>query len=81
MQWKDLVSGDPEVASARAALSERVNEEDRPATTELARTIRSRKAPRGSLSPFEKTLARFCWYLGRTLAGHRASAREHVRIG
>ena len=51
------------------------------AGTELARTIRSRKAPRGSLSPFEKTLARFCRYLGRTLAGHRASAREHVRIG
>ena len=81
LQWKDLVSGDPEVASARAALSERVNDDDRPATNELARTIRSRKAPRGSLSPFETILARFSRYLDRTLAGHRASVREHVRIG
>ena len=29
--------------------------------------MRSRKAPRGPLSPFEKTLAQFYRYLGRTL--------------
>ena len=71
--WKDLVSSDPEVASARAALIERVNEEDALATTELARAMRSRKAPRGPLSPFERTIAQFYRYLGRSLAGHRAS--------
>ena len=79
--WKDLVTSDPEVSSARAALIERVNEEDRLATTELARAMRSRKAPRGPLSPFEKTLAQFYVYLGRTLAGHRVSPREHVSPG
>ena len=79
LQWKDLVSSDSEVASARAALIERVNEEDALATTELARTMRSRKAPRGPLSPFEKTLAQFYRYLGRTLARHRSSSRAHVK--
>ena len=54
--WKELVSSDPEVSSARTALIERVDEEDALATTEVARTMRSRKAPRGPLSPFEKTL-------------------------
>ena len=69
------------MASARAALIERVNEEDALATTEVARTMRSRKAPRGPLSPFEKTLAQFYGYLGRALARHRASAREYVGPG
>ena len=71
--WKDLVSDDPEVASARAGLIEQVNAEDALATTELARTMRSRKAPRGPLSAFEKTLAQFYKYLGRTLARDHAS--------
>ena len=79
--WKDLVTSDPEVSSARAALIERVDEEDALATTEVARTTRSRKAPRGPLSPFEKTLAQLYGYLGRTLARHRASTREHVSPG
>ena len=70
--WKDLVSSDPEIAAARAALIEWVNEEDALATTELARAMRSRKAPRGPLSPFEKTLAQFYRYLGRTLARDQA---------
>ena len=49
--------------------------------TELARTMRSRKAPRGPLSPFEKTLAQFYRYLGRTRARRRPSSREHSRPG
>ena len=73
--WRDLVSDDPEVASARAELIEQVNAEDALATTELARTMRSRKAPRGPLSPFEKTIAQFYKYLGRTLALDRAAGR------
>ena len=62
-------------------LLERVNEEDVLATTDLARTMRSRKAPRGPLFPFEKTLAQFYRYLGRMLAEHRASSRERVSSG
>ena len=77
--WKDLVSDDPEVAAARAALIERVNAEDALATTELARTMRSRKAPRGPLSPFEKTIAQFYKYLGRTLARDYASEDPSIR--
>ena len=79
LMWKDLATSDPEDTSARAALRERVNEEDRLATTELARTMRSRKAPRGPLSPFEKTIAQFYRYLGRTLARYRLSSGAHVR--
>ena len=71
--WKELVSSDPEVASARAALIERVDEEDAPATTEVARTMRSRKAARGPLSPFEKTPAQLYGYLGRTMLAETAS--------
>ena len=43
--------------------------------------MRSRKAPRGPLSPFEKTLAQLYGYPGRALARHRASTREHVSPG
>ena len=75
------MSDGPETTSARAALIEGVNEEDALATAEFARTMRSRKAPRGPLSPFEKTLAQFYEYLGRTLARHCASSREHVKPG
>ena len=35
--------------------------------------MRSRKAPRGPLSPFEKTLAQFYKYLGRTLTRDHAA--------
>ena len=76
--WRDLVSSDAETMRRRAELIERVNAEDARATTELARTMRSRKAPRGPLSPFEKTIAQFYAYLGRTLAppfGPRCSPR------
>ena len=78
LMWNDLVSDDPEVASARAALIEKVNAEDALATTELARTMRSRKAPRGPLSPFEKTLAQFYKYLGRTLTRDHAAGVQRI---
>ena len=76
LMWKDLVQDDPEVTKARAELIEKVNTEDALATTELARVMRSRKAARGPLSPFEKTIAQFYKYLGRTLAPERVSARQ-----
>ena len=75
------MTSDLEDTSARAALIERVNEEDRLATTEFARTMRSRKAPGRPLSPFGKTLAQFYRYLGRTLVRRRESSRMHVRPG
>ena len=34
-----------------------------------------------TIKPFEKTLAQLYGYLGRTLVRHRASRRDHVRIG
>ena len=34
-----------------------------------------------TIKPFEKTLAQLYGYLGRTLARHRASTRDHVRTG
>ena len=76
--WKDLVSNDPNVARARAELIEKVNAEDALATTELARAMRSRQAPRGPLSSFEKTLVQFYRYLGRTLAGNRVPGAAQV---
>ncbi len=74
LMWKDLVEDDPEISAARAALIEKVNAEDERATSELARVMRSRKAARGPLSPFEKTIAQFYKYLARALAPDRAAA-------
>ena len=76
LMWRDLVDEDPEVTEARSVLIEQVNNEDALATTELARMMRSRKAARGPLSPFEKTIAQFYKYLGRTLAGDRVTTRQ-----
>lgn len=76
LMWKDLVQDDPEVTKARAELIEKVNTEDALATTELARVMRSRKAARGPLSPFERTIAQFYKYLGRTLAGDRVNLQQ-----
>jgi phenylpropionate dioxygenase-like ring-hydroxylating dioxygenase large terminal subunit len=76
LMWRDLVEEDPEITSARAELIEKVNTEDALATTELARVMRSRKADRGPLAPFEKTIAQFYKYLGRTLAGDRVTRQE-----
>ena len=76
MMWRDLVDDDPEVTDARAELIEAVNNEDAQATIELAKVMRSRKASRGPLSHFEKTIAQFYKYLGRTLAGDRVTTRQ-----
>tara|TARA_B100000676_G_scaffold310530_1_gene377411 strand:- start:1734 stop:2909 length:1176 start_codon:yes stop_codon:yes gene_type:complete len=76
LMWKDLVVDDPEITEQRAELIEKVNTEDALATTELARMMRSRKAARGPLSPFEKTIAQFYKYLGRTLSGDRVQRRQ-----
>ena len=72
--WGELAGGDPQTTKARARLIEEVNAEDSRATTELARAMRSRKAPRGPLSHFERTLAEFYRYLARSLAGANGKA-------
>jgi len=76
LMWQELVDEEPEITEQRAVLIEKVNNEDALATTELARVMRSRKAARGPLSPFEKTIAQFYKYLGRTLAGDRVTTRQ-----
>ena len=43
--------------------------------------MRSRKAPREPLWPFEKTLAQFYKDLGRALARDRPSSRENAGFG
>jgi len=57
----------PNLASERRELILQVNEEDALATTELAKVMRSSKAARGPLSPFEGTIAQFYRYLARSL--------------
>jgi hypothetical protein len=69
----------PELAEQRRELILRVNGEDSRATTELARVMRSSKATRGPLSPFEGTIAQFYRYLARTLSPERASSLRVVR--
>ena len=71
MPW--LVAADPDLGRQRRDMIEKVNQEDSLATSELAKAMRSRKAARGPLSHFEGTVAQFYKYLGRTLAGERAS--------
>ena len=74
--WREIVEEVPDIADRRRELIEKVNEEDALATTELAKSMRSRKAARGPLSPFEATIAQFYKYLARTLAADRAPARS-----
>ncbi|MDH3689893.1 MAG: aromatic ring-hydroxylating dioxygenase subunit alpha [Gammaproteobacteria bacterium] len=57
----------PDLAEQRRELILRVNEEDSHATTELAKAMRSSKAARGPLSPFEGTIAQFYRYLARNI--------------
>lgn len=64
----------PHLADQRRELILKVNEEDSLATTELAKAVRSSKAARGPLSPFEGTVAQFYRYLARTLV--RSSAGQ-----
>jgi len=74
--WREIVEEIPDIADQRRELIALVNEEDARATTELAKSMRSRKAARGPLSHMEGTIAQFYKYLARTLAADRASARE-----
>ena len=64
----EVYAQNPDIAELRRDLILRVNTEDSLATTELAKAVRSRRAARGPLSPFEATIAQFYRYLGRTLA-------------
>ena len=73
--WNEIVADNPDIADQRRELIAKVNEEDALATTELAKSMRSRKAARGPLSHFERTIAQFYKYLARTLAADRVSAR------
>ena len=71
----EIVEEIPDIADQRRELIALVNEEDARATTELAKSMRSRKAARGPLSHFEGTVAQFNKYLARTLAADRAPLR------
>jgi phenylpropionate dioxygenase-like ring-hydroxylating dioxygenase large terminal subunit len=63
----ELIDETPAIVEQRRALIVRVNEEDSLATTQLAKVMRSAKAARGPLSPFEGTIAQFYRYLARAL--------------
>ena len=76
---REVLADNPEVAEQRRELIYAVNEEDSRATTELARVMRSSKAARGPLGPFEGTIAQFYRYLARTLTTQRDTARSHLR--
>lgn len=71
---REVRDEDPGLAEQRSELILRVNEEDSRATSELAKSMRSSKAERGPLSPFEGTVAQFYRYLARTLDKRQASA-------
>ena len=57
----------PDIGEQRREVMSRVNEQDKLATTELAKAMHSGKAARGPLSPFEGTLPQFYRYLARVL--------------
>ena len=75
----EVLADNPDIAEQRRELMYAVNEEDSRATTELARAMRSSKAARGALSPFEGTIAQFYRYLARTLLPEHAAKRRHLR--
>jgi phenylpropionate dioxygenase-like ring-hydroxylating dioxygenase large terminal subunit len=64
----ELIDETPAIVEQRRELIARVNAEDSLATTQLAKVMRSAKAARGPLSPFEGTIAQFYRYLARALA-------------
>lgn len=64
----ELLQQTPDIVESRRELIAKVNEEDSLATTELAKVMRSTRAGRGPLSPFEGTIAQFYRYLARALA-------------
>jgi phenylpropionate dioxygenase-like ring-hydroxylating dioxygenase large terminal subunit len=57
----------PDIVESRRELIAKVNEEDSLATSELAKVMRSAKAGRGPLGPFEGTIVQFYRYLSRAL--------------
>jgi len=63
----ELLQQTPDVVESRRELIAKVNEEDSRATTVLAKVMRSTRAGRGPLSPFEGTIAQFYRYLSRAL--------------
>ncbi len=63
----EVLASTPDIVEQRRELIARVNDEDSLATSELAKVIKSTKAARGSLSPFEGTIAQFYRYLARAL--------------
>ena len=63
----ELLNDEPNIVESRRKLVMIVNEEDSRATTELAKVMRSTRAGRGPLSPFEGTIVQFYRYLSRTL--------------
>jgi phenylpropionate dioxygenase-like ring-hydroxylating dioxygenase large terminal subunit len=62
----------PDIGEQRREVMSQVNEQDKLATTELAKALRSGKAARGPLSPFEGTLPQFYRYLARVLTAPKA---------
>jgi phenylpropionate dioxygenase-like ring-hydroxylating dioxygenase large terminal subunit len=70
----DLLAETPDIVAQRRDLIAKVNEEDSLATTKLAKMMRSTKAGRGPLSPFEGTIAQFYRYLARALGEQAGDA-------
>ena len=70
----DLLEVAPDIGEQRRGVMERVNEQDKLATTELAKAMHSSKAARGPLSPFEQTIAQFYRWLARELVGQPGTA-------
>ena len=75
----DLVAATPDIAEQRREVIARVNEQDKLATTELAKAMHSSKAARGPLTPFEQTIAQFYRWLARELVGGQALSDSRMR--
>ena len=67
MASPDLLEVAPDIGEQRREVIARVNEQDRLATSELAKAMHSSRAARGPLSPFEQTIAQFYRWLAREL--------------
>ena len=62
----------PDIGEQRREVMSVVNEQDKLATTELAKAMHSGKAMRGPVGPFEGTLPQFYRYLARVLVNSKA---------
>lgn len=67
MASPDLLEAAPDIGEQRREVIAQVNEQDRLATSELAKAMHSSEARRGPLSPFEQTIAQFYRWLAREL--------------